>query len=150
MKYQNRIVDSGNGPAITRKYAIEIGAIIDLLEPETRDVVLRMDFPFPVTITYPAYCEAIYCSSRKKSADNDVSPGLFEVLQAFRSAICLGNPRERTRFEVSSPHLGLPAIKFKSVCELDDNGAPVLTITTLEESDTLNPKGRIGSQNLLA
>jgi hypothetical protein len=130
---------------ITRNKAIEIGAVIDLMEPETKDMVLKMDFPFPLAITYPAFCETIYCSNEKQSASNGFSPGLFAVLQALRLAIRLGNPRKRTYFEVPNPKPGQLAAKFKSVWESDDDGSPMLTITTLGEGDTLNPKGTVTS-----
>ncbi len=114
----------------SRAQAIEDGVLVDLMQGETRALVLEAGFKYPVAMTATAYSEAVAPFGGDLPEGQDLKGRLWDVLMVLRHVI-----RRSTGGSVISFAVVVyrgegknEVVSLKSVCGPGDDPEPVITI----------------------
>jgi len=113
----------------TRRQAIEDGVLVDLMQPETVNLVREAGFKFPVAMTVGAFAATVAEIDKPLPAGQDIQGRLWDVLWMLTCAIRAAGSTDRVKFRVSVWNgRRRDKVKLWSLCGPGDDGAPVVTI----------------------
>jgi hypothetical protein len=113
----------------TRRQAIEDGVLVDLMQPETVDLVREAGFKFPVAMTAGAFAATVAEIEKPLPEGQDIQGRLWDVLWMLACAIKSAGSTDRVKFRVSVWNgRRRDKVKLWSLCGPGDDGAPVVTI----------------------
>jgi hypothetical protein len=111
----------------TRTQAIEDGVLVDLMQPETADLVREAGFKFPIAMTVGAWEQAVGLVGRPLPPGQDLKGRLWDVLWMLKIAIKAIRPLAATKVDFSVRVSGR-LVPLHSVCSPGDDAEPVITI----------------------
>ena len=109
----------------TRRQAIEDGALVDLMQPETAGLVREAGFKFPIAMTIAAWTAAIGPVGKPLPDGQDLQGRLWDVLWMLKCTIHAGAAGDRLAFTVK---VGRKLVRLWSQCGPGDDAEPVITI----------------------
>lgn len=114
----------------SRQQAIEDGVLVDLMQPETADLVREAGFKHPMAMTATAFAETVALIGRELPPGQDLKGRLWDILWMLRLAIRRQpKPDDRVHFQVRVRQgRALRLIRLWSHCGPGDDAEPVLTI----------------------